>query len=381
MIVSLEHTRQIARESGGFGKYLQNAGSGRSAMMFGGASSQVNHRDNFAKNIHAALDETFEIASITFHDASVKAIDLPREGWQETPLAYLLLRAKEAAVDRIPSIQLDMDFSDTSGQVVLPVRSQVQPIDARDKDSAPRPCPDLALTFTMDEREWARDGKAVIEVTAKGRGVIPPHTQLFDFEQPGFDVEVTDNGLSLTEFVCDGKTKRANADRNWQFTYKRKKDVRGDALLKFPALKSASLVASTEFQHFKDADLIKLDAKQAAAGIPLRTATSRVLQIVVMALVLVLVAAGGFLLLRKRGPQTSSAQEALTLPAQITPFSVVAFLRRIQHESRAKLDEPACQSLKQQIEEIEAAFFRGTPASASAPDLEGIARKWLQAAR
>src|SRR4029077_1186790 len=127
-----------------------------------------------------------------------KPIDLPRDGWQETPLAYVVLRAKEAAVDRIPSIQLDMDFSDTAGQVVLPVRSQVQPMDAKDAEPALRPCDDLALTLTMDEREW-RDGKVVIEVAAKGRGIIPSHTQLFDFAREGFDVDVTDNGLSITQ--------------------------------------------------------------------------------------------------------------------------------------------------------------------------------------
>ena len=50
----------------------------------------------------------------------------------------------------------------------------------------------------------------------------------------------------------------------------------------------------------------------------------------------------------------------------------------IQHEAGAKLDETARQSLSQQIEEIEATFFRGKPVPASAPDLDAVARKWLQ---
>lgn len=381
MILSIEHTRQIAREGGGFGKYVQNTG-GKSPMMMGGSpGAQVNYRDNFTKNIHAALDETFEVLSITFHDASVRVIDLPREGWQETPMAYVLLRAKEAAVDRIPSIQLDMDFSDTSGQVVLPVRSQVQPIDAKDAEAALRPCPDLALTFTMDERDWSREGRVAVEVTAKGRGVIPSHTQLFDFAQEGFDVEVSDNGLSIAEFVSDGKTKQANADRNWQFTYKRKKDVRGDAVLKFPALKTGITVASTEYQHYQDADLIKLDAKQAASGVALKSATSSALRTAMFALLLVVAGLSAFFMLRKRGSQSSVAEAELALPAQITPFSVVAFLRRIQRDCAAKLDEPARQSLSLQIQEIEGAFFRGAPASATAPDLQAVAQKWWQATK
>jgi thiol-disulfide isomerase/thioredoxin len=380
LILSLEHTRQLARESGGFAKYIQNASSQQRMTVYATAGQQrSNYRDDFAKNIHAALDETFEISSITFHDANVRPIDLSREGWQETPLAYVLMRAKEAAVDRIPSLQLDMDFSDTSGQVVLPVRSQVEPIDAKETDVAPRPCEELALTFTMDEREW-REGRVVIEVTGKGRGVIPSHLQMFDFAQTGFDVEVTDNGLSITEFVSDGKTRRAHSDRNWQFTYKRKKDMRGDAILRFPVLKPGIKTATVEYKHYQDADLVALDAKQAAAGVALKSRVSTGLRNAGIALLLLVLGAAAYLLRRAKHGPARAAVAAFALPGPITPFSAVAFLRRIEREVGAKLDESARQSLARQIEEIEVAFFRGSPAPASAPDLNSIVRKWLQTA-
>jgi hypothetical protein len=342
--------------------------------------AQANYRDNFAKNIHGALDETFEVVSITFADAEVHAIDLPREGWQQTPMAYVVLRAKEAAVDRIPSIQLDMDFSDTSGQVVLPVRSQVESIDAKDAAPAPRPCPDLALTFTMDEREWARDGRAVVEVSAKGRGVIPDAAQLFDYKQDGFDCEVTDNGVSITEFSSDGKTVQPQADRNWTFTFKRKKDLRGDAVLKFPAMKPSIAVVETTYQHYQDADMVKLDVKAAAAGVALVSGASREIRIAVFALIVVALGIGAWLMLRAKNRGPNEAVETLALPAQITPFTVAAFLRRIQREAGGRLDEPARQSLKQQIEEIESAFFKSASSNGT-PDLEAVAKKWWQAAR
>lgn len=380
LMISLEHTRQLARESGGFSKYIQAANSNLRMISFPSAGQQrSNYREDFAKNIHAALDETFEIASITFHDANVRAIDLPREGWQETPLAYVLLRAKEAAVDRIPSIQLDMDFSDTSGQVVLPVRSQVQPIDAKEADSPPRPCEELALTFTMDEREW-QQGRVVIEVTAKGRGVIPPHVQMLDHTQPGFDVEVTDNGLSITEFVSDGKTRQAHADRNWQFTYKRQKDMRGDARLHFPAIKPGIKTASVEYKHYQDADLVTLDAKQAAAGVALKSRASTALRTAGIVLLLVVAGAAAYLVRRNKGRPSHAGEAGLALPAQINPFTVVAFLRRLQRETNGRLDGEARQALQKQIEEIETSFFRGQPATSGTPDLESVARKWLQAA-
>ena len=377
LIVSLEHTRQLARESGGFSKYIQNPASQQRLPVYQVGPQKAGYRDDFAKNIHAALDETFEISSITFHDANVRSIDLPREGWQETPFAYVLLRAKEAAVDRIPSIQLDMDFSDTAGQVVLPVRSQVQPIDAKDPDVPVRPCEDLALAFTMDEREW-REGRVVVEVTAKARGVIPSHLQMFDYAQAGFETEVTDNGLSITEFVSDGKSRQAHADRNWQFTYKRKKDLRGNAILRFPTLKPGLKPTSLEYKHYQDADLVALDAKQAAAGVPLKGRVSSALRTAVILLALAVLGGAAYLLRRLEARQAHTTPSGLSLPAQLTPFSVVAFLRRLQHEAGAKLDESARRSLAQQIEEIEAAFFRGKPVPGSAPDLDAVARKWLQ---
>jgi|GEM_PF-1539832 len=382
VVVSLEHTRQLARESGGFGKYLQNATAQRpGGLVNPNLAAQANYRDNFRKNIHAALEETFEIVGITFHDATVRPIDLPREGWQSTPLAYLLLRAKEAAVDRLPSIQLDMDFSDTSGQVVLPVRSQVEPLDAKDPEAPARPCADLALTFSMDERDWRRDGRVVVEVSAKAMGVIPPHTQLFDFEQAGFTVEVTDNGLSINEFVSDGKTTQARADRNWQFTYQRQKDARGAAVLQFPAVKPGIPVASAEYQHYQDADLLKLEPAAAAAGIRLHTATSRTLQIAGWLGGLLLVAAAVWFWRRSQKRHAAQATETLALPAELTPFSVVAFLRRLHHERAEQLDDATREKLRAEIAAIEAAYFRAATPAPTAPDVSSIARRWWEWAR
>lgn len=342
------------------------------------AQKPINHRDDFAKNIHAALDETFDVASITFHEANVRMIDLPREGWQETPLAYAVLRAKDAAVDRIPSIQIDMDFVDQPGQVVLPVLSQVQPIDAKDTEAGLRPCDNLTLTMTMDEREW-RDGKVVVEVAARGRGVIPSLKQMFDYEREGFDVEVSDNGLSVVQLVSDGNRKLAPSDRGWQLTYRRKKDLRGDVVFHFPKLKAEIKPETVEYKHYQDADLVTVDAKTALAGVPLAGHVSRGLRNGLVGLGLVLLGIVAYLLVRARQRKEHRPVDALALPAQLTPFSVVAFLRRIQRDYKAKLAEADREALKAQIREIEGAFFSGTQPSENSPNLDTVARKWLQA--
>ena len=74
----------------------------------------------------------------------------------------------------------------------------------------------------------------------------------------------------------------------------------------------------------------------------------------------------------------AQASGGRALPAEITPFSVAAFLRRVQREGAGKLDARTEQDLAVQIREIQTAYFSAKPAGATPPELEAIARKWLQ---
>ena len=380
MFISLEATRQLLRESGGFAKYLQNQNQQRGMMGMMGQpnpNTPPSLRDDFAKNIHAALDETFEVISLTFHDPAVKTIDLPREGWVETPLVYAVLRAKNAAVDRVPSIQIDMDFIDQPGQVVLPVMSQLQPLDAKDDAVDARPCPDLALTLTMDEREW-RDGKLVVEIQAHGQGLIPTLDELFTCQREGFTLESVDSNLAVTQFVSDGRVKKPQADRNWQLTYRRGKDLRGDVIFSFPSLKDGIKPASLEYKHYQDADLVTVTAKQAADGVKLSSQVSNGLRNVTLLVLLAAVIIGLILFLRRKSAKAHAPAAVLTVPEQLTPFTAVAFLRRIQHHHAARLGASDRAALTRQIAELEAGYFRDgqTPSL----DLAAVTGKWLRAA-
>ncbi len=378
--IGLETTRQLLRESGGFSKYLQNQSPQQQMMagQAGGSGDRQNLRDDFTKNIHAALDETFEVISITFPDTTAKTIDLPREGWVETPFAYLVMRAKDAAVDRIPSIQIDMDFVDQPGQVVLPVLSQVQPLDAKDAMVENRPCGELALTLTMDEREW-KDDKVVVEIQARGQGVIPPLDGLFDTKRDGFELEIVDSSMSLTEFVSDGNQRIPHADRNWQLTYQRKPDLREDVVFPFPALRPGVTPASIEYKHYQDADLVAVDAEKAAAGIKLTSQVGNTPRNVVLLGLLALLIAVGVWLSRKRKVRDGIVSEDLTVPTDPTPFSTVAFLRRIRTNHAPQLSDMDKVALTAQIDEIEAGYFSG--AKAPSLDLPAIIGKWHGVAR
>jgi hypothetical protein len=375
--IGLETTSQLLRESGGFSKYLQNQ-SPQQQMMGGQGGDRQNLREDFAKNIHAALDETFEIISITFPASASKTIDLPRDGWVETPFAYLVMRAKSAAVDRIPSIQIDMDFVDQPGQVVLPVLSQVQPLDAKDAMVENRPCGELALNLTMDEREW-KDDKVVVEIQARGQGIIPALDGLFDTKRDGFDLEIVDSNMSLTEFVSDGKQRVPQADRNWQLTYQRKPDLRGDVVFPFPALKAGITPVSIEYKHYQDADLVTVDAAKATAGIKLASQVGNTPRSAVLLGLLAVLIAAGVWLTRKRKTKQSIVTQDLTVPTDPTPFSTVAFLRRIRTIHAPQLSDKDKAALTAQIDEIEAGYFSG--AQAPSLDLPAIIGKWHGVAR
>jgi hypothetical protein len=73
----------------------------------------------------------------------------------------------------------------------------------------------------MDEREW-KDGKLVVEIQARGQGIIPELGRAVRLASAmdSMSETVDGNGLSVTEFVSDGKQRLPQADRNWQLTYR-----------------------------------------------------------------------------------------------------------------------------------------------------------------
>ena len=192
-------------------------------------------------------------------------------------------------------------------------------------------------------------------------------------------VEVSDNGLSVSQFVTDGARKTADAERGWQFTYRRKQDLRGDVVFRFPEIKPGIKPASVEYKHYQDADLVAVDSNRALEGVVLRSNVSRGLRGATLVIALAVVGVGGFLLLRFRRRKAPVVAAPPALPARLTPFTVVAFLRRIQRDFAPKLGEGERAALKVEIGKIESACFSGVVPAGDGPNLEAIASKWLRA--
>src|SRR5258708_11115046 len=83
LFVNLRHTREIERESGGFGRYLQNQNSMSFYYNFGRPTAD--YRDKFTTIVNEAMKEHFEVLSVTFQTDKVNSRALPEYGWRYTP--------------------------------------------------------------------------------------------------------------------------------------------------------------------------------------------------------------------------------------------------------------------------------------------------------
>jgi LPXTG-motif cell wall-anchored protein len=252
----------------------------------------------------------------------------------------------------------------------------VQPIDARAKDPAPRPCPNLEFLITLDEREWDK-GTLAVEISSKGNGIIPDLGQCFGYERAGFDAEVVDGSLAVTELTSDGQGKSPKANRNWQITYKRKADYAGGPFI-LPQPLAAMPEAKLTYKVYRDTDLIELTPAEAAKGVALPGTGAGSKVWMVLGLILAILLALAILIPRRKKTLAVNASE-ISPPSEATPFATVAFLRRIKQTFAAKLGQDRSAELEAEIASIEARYFKRD--ATDTPDLEPVIRKWLAATR
>jgi hypothetical protein len=368
----VRHSDAVGRESGGFSKYLQNQqGMQYYYNPYGG--SPVNYRDDLEKKIRETLHDGFEILSITWHDDKVVPRGYGRPEWRETPLAYILLKAKDAAADRIPPMQLDLDFLDKRGKVVLPVESPIVFIDARSEKPPLRALADLAITQILDDRD-RKSGKLTLEVKATARGIIPDLEDLLNLNLPGFMIEKpTDHGLAVTKLDTEADAIAPVCERNWLLNLLPISGADAPKMFAFPKPKlPADEVA---YKHYVDADLVAVKETLALAGLPLEPKNSW--GWVWAGIVFVVCGVGLYILLR---PSTRAAAEqaaAYALPAHITPFSVLSLLRSMEQDPRLDLHADRRAELATTIHELERRYFGPGADTDGEADLERLARDWV----
>lgn len=362
--VNLVHTKDIEREAGGFGKYLQNQNNQLYAYNYG--RPLENYRDKFQEEATKALQEQFEVVSVTFNAADVNSKATAEYGWRVTPYAYLLLRARGPQVDKLPQLRFDLDFLDTSGYAVLPIVSAYVPIDASQEPGEARPYRDLEITQILDERQ-SKSGKLVLEIKAQSKGLVPDLGAILDVQPADFQITSTDDpGVAVSSF--DDDREQIVSERRWTIAMTAKADLpERPETFRFASAKDGS--AKLTRQRYVDADLIEaaelvtLGERYGEPAFPWL--------MVVLPLAVVVLGASTWWFVRRRGPHVVALGRRL--PARLTPFTVLGLLRDIARSEA--LDQRARTELGEVIARIEAFYF-ARPDGAE-PDLRRIAEDWL----
>ena len=370
LFVDLRHTREIEREAGGFGKYLVNQANQSFGWNYGRPTE--NYRDKFEDGLRESLDEHFEVLSVTFNHPDSHSRAVEQYGWRVSPYAYLLLKPRGPQVDSIPSLHLDLDFLDTTGYAVLPVESSPVPIDAVAARGDARPFRDVEIVQTLDERQ-AKDGRLLLEVSARGLGLIPELESLLELGSEGFEVgAVEDQGVSVAEFEQDSDDTAIVSERSWvvqieaadglaelpeQFTFGR------------PRVEGAELV----HQRYEDADLAQVEPVVALTQVyGERDLTPWWLGgLGGLVLLGALIAIGRSLAARR--VQAGESRGRFPLPDEVSAFTVMGLLRRIDAENG--LANGHREELRAQITRLERYYFEEQ--DGEAPDVRGIAETWV----
>ena len=375
VFVALRHTADVEREAGGFGRYLRSQKN--SPYGFNPYAEQPrNFIEEFDKQVREKLVDRFEIKSITFLDEKVQSRGSGRPGWRETPLAYILLQAKDGSVDQLPALRMDLDFTDSRGPVVLPVESQITLIDARPDRVASRPVASLEVTQILDDREIA-GGRLTLEIKAIGKGLVPELPGVLRTDFTGLRVEeVNDHGVAIAQLDTQGPDVMPVSERSWIFKLRTAENVPASLAFHFPG--AARNGTKMIYKRYADADLVEVPPKLALAGLSMN---SRPLWpwLALVAVVLATAVGAVWWLPRRRSAPTIEASR-YTIPEPATPFTVLGLLRRMDADVSMKWSEADRLELAETIQGLENRFFARTP-NDTEPDLAGISRRWVALTR
>jgi hypothetical protein len=374
VFVALRHTADVEREAGGFGRYLRSQrNSPYGYNPYGPYGEQPrNFIEEFDKQVREKLVDRFEIKSITFLDEKVQSRGAGRHGWRETPLAYILLQAKDGSVDQLPALRMDLDFTDSRGPVVLPVESQITLIDARPDRVASRPVAHLEVTQILDDREIAA-GRLTLEIKAIGRGLVPELPAVLRTDFTGLRVEeVNDQGVAVAQLDTQGADVMPVSERSWML---RLRAAGNPASLAFHFPAAARNGTKVIYKRYADADLVEVPPQLALAGLSMQ---SRPLWPWLALVAVVLVTAGTAVWwLPRRRPAPAEEASRYRVPEPATPFTVIGLLRRMHADVSMGWSEADRLELAETIHRLESRFFARDDPNDAEPDLAGISRRWV----
>ena len=393
VFVSLVHTADVARESGGFAMYLQNkvqrTVSGRNVV------EKPLYRDRLEESLRLTLGNFFDIRSIIFANPADGTRDMPSatrtaEGapnrvWQETPLCYLLLATKDVTVDRVPALEIQLDFFDREGKVVIPVPSNPLQIEIAEDAPVERPVGNVSVTQIVDSRELSNN-LLKINVSATADGLLPDLESILNLS--GYSLSILDvvneGSLQVKRLHNGPKGLFPQSERSWTVHLDPTRLLRGASQridFEFPAAVSAE--TEMVYLRFEDMDpveaaaqvtLVEGEAVATLAQVDYRLWGSGVVA-VVLALAGVVV-----LLVRSRRTDAAEPPPLFSLPTEFTPFSVIALLHRIKSSPIVDLTDDQRLSLQGDMNTLEQLTFSREGNTSRTQDMESLAHRWLETA-
>lgn len=375
MYVNLTHTKEIERESGGFGKYLQNQNSNMYYSYNYGRPTE-DYRDKFEEGLRQTLAEHFEVLSVTFQTPAVKSAPTKQEGWRTTPYAYVLMKARGPEIDKIPSLKMDLDFLDTSGYAILPIESPAIPIDS--SMLAARPANNVKITQTLDERQ-ANDGKLIVEIKATAHGLVPELDTLMDISPSEFQVSlVEDQGVNVSKFDDEAVHNVILSERSWMVSFETKPGLNfKPTTFEFP--EPIVETKETIYQKFVDADLatvepiLKLEEKYEVKPNYSQYTIPVFIGLACLGLLLI------SFLVDAMSPKKEQKKKKIEVPDDASPFTVISLLQDIQRNNG--LNDNQRQELDVSINRLEEYYFGMRNGNEQEPDLTAEVKKWTKRAK
>ena len=400
VIVSVIHTTAMGRVAQ-FGQYLSNdpaAAPGKprkKAPLARKMREAQGARDELELSLNETLSPFFDIKSITFSAPEVKPRPTAKPGWEETVLAYILVRVKDASVDKIPPVEMELKFVDLSGPVTIPAESAETGIKVTATNVAPRPAQKIEVTQTLDTRQFAINGTLPLEIKATATGLVPELDQLLDLEALKKAIGVKQinphEGLQVKEINTWGEAVAPRSERLWTLALDGDpiRAAEGATEFQFPLPKSKD--EAVVYQTYDDMNLAALPQPSVLIGRNAAAVAAGPKPDSHLALwfglgAAIVVVGGGALLVRyvKRGTAvgegTLTAREVFKMPGEVDGFAVVALLRRLRTSPLVQLGEPQRQELQQDLQRVQQTCFGASGSAMSEADLRSVAEKWLRAA-
>ncbi len=361
----LRASTTVARESTGFDRLLRNQ-----VMQANGA--QVNLRDQAEARLRETFNERFTISSITWHIPEVQLREVSGSeagAWQEKPLAYLLLSVKDPATDRLPSVLLDLDFTDAGEPLVLPIASAPVLIDARPGAPVTPPAiAELATAMTLDARGVGTGQPAVLDVLVSGSGLLGELEALGYRDPAGWHRAGSEGGeLTISGVESTEQRLAAKSERRIRLTYQPDPGV--DAFT-FPAIPGSVTAVRKQ--------ILPQDIAEVGATVALRAgggATAwwlRIAGVVVVAVGIALAVVWR----RRRRPATAVAERML-VPDRLDPVTAHALLRRLH--GHPALDPVARAGVTDALAQLDRRSFARGATPLSTAELLALVAPWVEA--